>query len=201
MTGIDDRATLETLNHAFDLHASGLRINRNFRRGRNVTPLLKSTSNATPASVSFLSVPTEFIRRRFQHGLQSRILDVLQTKLQRIHLEQLGQFVHVHFACKMVGSRGESTIRTLSKRRLAVVKLNVLVWKVVLDLNAGAAGVVVVKLPRGDGAVVLHAAVHFDHTRRTKVGPVKFFLARPDEFDGLASRTRKSRRFDRAFAR
>src|SRR6185295_15760936 len=35
----------------------------------------------------------------------------------------------------------------------------------------------------------------------TKVGPIELFLARPDELDRLATRTRKPRRFDRAFAR
>src|SRR6185436_3548536 len=106
-----------------------------------------------------------------------------------------------HFAREVIGSCGEPTIRALSQWRLAVVKLNVMVRKVVLDLNARAAGVVIVKLPRGDSAVVLHPAVHFDHTRWTKVSPVEFFLARPDELDRLASSACEPRRFDRAFAR
>src|ERR1051325_6838222 len=101
----------------------------------------------------------------------------------------------------MIRSRREPAIRTLSRWRLAVMKLNVLIRKIVLDLNARAARVVIVKLPRRYCAIVLHAGADFDHARGTKVGPVEFFLARPDEFDRLATPPREPRRFDRALAR
>src|SRR5262249_57359108 len=86
------------------------------------------------------------------------------------------------------------------QRRLAVVKLNVVVRKVVLALNPRAAGVVIVNPPRRYRAVVLHARADFDHARRTKVSPVELLFARPDEPDGLATRTREPRCFDRALA-
>src|SRR6185369_1457769 len=161
----------------------------------------KPTRNAAPASLVFFATPAKLVSRRFQHRLQARILDVLQTKLHGIDIDKLGQLVNMNFTRKVIRSRGEPAIRALSQRRLAVVKLNVLVRKVILDLNTRAAGVVVMKLPRRDSAVVLHAAGHFDHACRTKVGPVEFFFARPDELDRLPTRTREPRRFDRAFAR
>src|SRR5947209_15799574 len=80
------------------------------------------------------------------------------------------------------------------------MKLIKLIWNVVLSLNGCGPGVVVVKLPRGDRAIVLDSALDIDHTGRTKIGPSEFFFAGPDEFDRLAGSFRQTRGLDRAFA-
>src|SRR3989442_7101085 len=79
------------------------------------------------------------------------------------------------------------------------MKLIKLVWNVVLSLNGRRSGVVVVKLPRGNRAVVLDTALDIDHTSRTKVGPSEFLFPRPDEFDRLAGSFCQTRGLDRAF--
>src|SRR5687768_2031105 len=100
----------------------------------------------------------------------------------------------------MIRSSRESAIRTLPERRLAAVKLNVLIGKRVLRLDRRRAGVVVVKLPRRDRAVVLHAARYFDHTCRTEIRPRELLFTRPYELHRLAARARQTCSFDRTLA-
>src|SRR5439155_13053006 len=80
------------------------------------------------------------------------------------------------------------------------MKLIKLIRNVVLSLNGCGSGVVVVKLPGGDRAVVLHAALDIDHPSGTKIGPSEFFFAGPDEFHRLARSFRQTRGLDRALA-
>src|SRR4029078_2600366 len=95
---IHDRTTLETLNHSLDLHTPGLRINRNFRGSRDVTPFLKSTRDPNAASFSLFASPPKRLCRRLQHRFQTLVFDVLQTKLNRVHIYQLRLLIHVYFA-------------------------------------------------------------------------------------------------------
>src|ERR1051326_8939085 len=112
----------------------------------------------------------------------------------------MGQLIHVNFTREVVRSRSEPAIRTLPQRRLAVVKLNILIREVVLHLNPCATGVVIVKLPRSHCAIVLHTRADFDHACRTKVSPTTLFLARTDEVARPPPSARQSRCVDRALA-
>ena len=80
------------------------------------------------------------------------------------------------------------------------MSLNVLVGNVVFDLDAGAARVVVVKIPGRDRAVSLNTALNVDHASRAKIRPGEFFFARPNELDGFSGRSRQTRSFDCALA-
>src|ERR1700681_4717038 len=80
------------------------------------------------------------------------------------------------------------------------MKLNVAVGNVVFDLDAGSAGVVVVKLPRGDRPVISRATLDIDDARGPEIRPGEFLFAGPDKLDGLSGRARQTRRFDRALA-
>src|SRR5262245_19518086 len=81
------------------------------------------------------------------------------------------------------------------------MKLNVLVWDVVLEIDPGAARVVVVKLPGRDCAVVLYATLDVNHSCRAKVGPGKFFFTGPDQLHRLIGSLCQTRRFNRSFPR
>src|SRR6185436_13876200 len=109
--------------------------------------------------------------------------DVLQTKRDWVHFDELGQLIHVNFTREVIRRRRKPTIRTLPQRRLRVVKLNVLIRKVVLDLHSGSARVVVVKLPRRYSPIILHTRTDFNHTGRTEIRPLKFLFTRPDKLD------------------
>ena len=78
---------------------------------------------------------------------------------------------------------------------------DVVVRNVVLDLNTRRAGIVVVKLPSRDGAVVFHAAPDINNAGRTKISPGKFLFARPGQLHGFTRRARQTCSFDSAFAR
>ena len=80
------------------------------------------------------------------------------------------------------------------------MKSNVVVGNVVFDLNARAAGVVVVKLPRGNRAVRLDSALDIDHAGRSKISPGEFFFARPDELHWFVRCFCEPRGFNRALA-
>src|SRR6185295_5550477 len=87
---VNDRATLKTLDHSLNLHAPGLRVHRNFCRSRNVTPLLKTTRDAAPTSLSLLPIPTKRLCGSLQNIFKALVLYVLQTKRHWIHLQELG---------------------------------------------------------------------------------------------------------------
>src|SRR5690349_24813652 len=80
------------------------------------------------------------------------------------------------------------------------MKLNILIRNVVLDLSPRGSGVVMMKLPGGDRAVVLHAGLDVDDAGGAKVRPGEFFFTRPDQFHRFAGSPRQPRRLDRAFA-
>src|SRR5437762_11488787 len=81
------------------------------------------------------------------------------------------------------------------------MKFGLLVGNVVQRADARSAGVVVVKFPRRDRAVVADAAGDLDHPRRTKVRPGEFLLARPDELYWFLCSPGQTRGFHRRFTR
>src|SRR5215831_14000143 len=72
---------------------------------------------------------------------------------------------------------------------------NIVIRNIVLDLNARGARVVVVKLPRGDGAVILHATLDVNHSRGTEIRPGELLFTRPVKFHRFARDLREPRRF------
>ena len=66
------------------------------------------------------------------------------------------------------------------------MKFDLLMGNVVQRLEGRSPGIVVMKFPGGEGAVLSHAAPDLDHPGGAEIGPGKFFLARPDELDRFA---------------
>src|SRR5207244_4682274 len=81
------------------------------------------------------------------------------------------------------------------------MKHNPPVRNVVRNLHAGGAGVVIVKIPGGHGAILAHAARNLDDTRRAEVPPGEFFLTRPRDFDRLAGGLGQASSLNRIFTR
>src|SRR5260370_10808807 len=81
------------------------------------------------------------------------------------------------------------------------MKLNGLVWNIVVDLNTRCSGVIIVKLPGGDRTVILDAALDVDNTSRAKVSPGKLFFARPHQLHWLSAGACQACGFDGAFSR
>src|SRR5216683_2727384 len=76
------------------------------------------------------------------------------------------------------------------------MKHDFLIWDVVPMLNARGAGVIVVKLPRGNRSVVAHTAGDIDNACGPKVRPGEFFFTGPYELDGFAGGLRQASGFD-----
>src|SRR5215467_15201875 len=57
------------------------------------------------------------------------------------------------------------------------------------------------EFPSRDGAVLTHAAGHFNHARGAEVRPCEFLLAGPDQLYRLTGCLRQARGFDGVFAR
>src|SRR5437667_4003900 len=76
---------------------------------------------------------------------------------------------------------------------MRLMKFALLVWNVVQRANTRAAGVVVVKFPLRNRAVIPDAAADLDHSRRAEVGPGEFLLARPDQLYRSARRSGQPR--------
>src|SRR3989442_7729948 len=83
---------------------------------------------------------------------------------------------------------------------MRLMKHDLLIRDVVTMTDAGGTGVVVVKLPRGDGSVVADAARDIDHAGRSKVSPGELLFARPHELHPLAGFARESSSFDSRIA-
>src|SRR5437667_591144 len=82
---------------------------------------------------------------------------------------------------------------------MRLMKFALLVWNVVQRANTRAAGVVVVKFPLRNRAVIPDAAADLDHSRRAEVGPGEFLLARPDQLYRSARRSGQPRGFNGRF--
>src|SRR6202521_2545108 len=80
------------------------------------------------------------------------------------------------------------------------MKLDSLVLDVVKGGDACRTGIVIMKLPAGDLAILAHSTADFDDRSGTKVGPGKFLFARPHYLDRPLRGTRQSRSLDGGFA-
>src|SRR5687767_844666 len=88
-----------------------------------------------------------------------------------------GEIVDVAFAGEMVRRRGEAAVGALAERRLRGMEDDALMRDLVGRADAGRARVVVVHLPRGDGAVLGETTGHVDHARGPEVGPGELLFA------------------------
>ena len=59
-------------------------------------------------------VPSEAFGGRLQDGAHAGVLKILEAKLQRIHPDGMGQFVHVNFAREMVRGSRQAAIGAFS---------------------------------------------------------------------------------------
>ncbi len=79
------------------------------------------------------------------------------------------------------------------------MKLDLAVRNVVGRFNSRSAGIVIVKFPRSQSAVVRYAASNFDQACGTEVRPSELFLARPNYLHRLVGKLCKARRLNGYF--
>src|ERR1700719_732490 len=96
----------------------------------------------------------------------------------------------------MIRGGGESAIRAAAQDEWNGMIFRAHIWDGVGRLNAGGTGMIIVKIPSEEFAVIGHGAFHFDDAGGTEIGPGEFFLAGPDDFDWPACGARKTRGFD-----
>src|SRR5579871_6977304 len=96
------------------------------------------------------------------------------------------QFIHVSFPRKMIRRRCQAAVGTLAQRRIRTMKLNLLICDFVGRANCRWSGIVIVKLPGDDLALLADAAFYVNHPGGAEVGPREFLFARPHEFYRLA---------------
>src|SRR5579862_6428830 len=80
------------------------------------------------------------------------------------------------------------------------MKSDALVRNIVKSVDPGSAGVVIVKLPRSNGAVARQSGGNVHYAGGTKICPGKFLFAGPLNFHRTFRRTRKPGGFDGGFA-
>ncbi|SRR5258707_15007611 len=66
-------------------------------------------------------------------------------------------------------------------------------------VQTGAAGIEISELPIFQMAVRIHGGANVYDAGRAEISPSKFFLASPDDFDGLFGGAGETRRFDCCF--
>ena len=138
--------------------------------------------------------PAEFRRGMFEHGAKPGIVEIPQPELERVKAQPLGQFVHQGLAGEVVGRRRQRPVRALplgdSVAWKAILELvrgrRSWSWRLVGRAEPGCAGVVVVKLPGSQLAVLVDAGRGFDQTGGAEVGPGELLLAGPDELHRLS---------------
>src|SRR5437899_2236790 len=99
------------------------------------------------------------------------------------------------FAREMVGRGRQGAVGPLLQGRSRGMKSDPLIRNVVQSADSRAAGVVIVKLPGRDRAVLANTAGHFNDSGRTEIGPSELFLAGPNDLDGFAGRLCQAGRF------
>src|SRR5579863_4991596 len=75
-----------------------------------------------------------------------------------------------------------------------------LIGNLVIGTDTRGSGIVVMKFPGRDGAIVAYAAGDVDNTCGAEVSPGKFFLASPDHFHWALGGPGETCRFDRSFS-
>src|SRR5262249_12012784 len=151
--------------------------------------LLPTAGDAEAVAGGRLAVaPAELLGRRLQHGPHSRVGQVLEAELQRVHPDGVSQVIEVALPGEMIGRRREGAVRALPQRGARRMELAPLVRNLVgwTRTDGGAAGIVIVELPGRDRPVLPHAAGDLNDPGRAEVGPREFLLPRPDQFDRLA---------------
>src|SRR5258708_36863110 len=106
----------------------------------------------------------------------------------------------MRLARKMIRCCRQTPIRTLSQWILRGMKLDFPVRDVVGRFNSRSTGIVIVKFPRSQSAVVRYAAANFDQACGTEVRPSELFLARPNQFHRLVHKLCEARRLNGYFA-
>ena len=125
--------------------------------------------------------PAELVGGGVEDGEQARLGKVLAAEGERVHVDGVGQLVHEGLAGEVVGGGGEAAIRALAQRRLGRVILRNRAGYVIGRGQAGVAGVVVVMLPGGDGAVGRDGGFELHEAGGAEVGPGELLFAGPDE--------------------
>ena len=198
MVGIDNRPAIERRDRPENFDAAALLVRKHLRASGHVRAFFGSCRQSESVSAAARRpAPADGFGRGFQNGPQTRVLEIFQAEIQRVHFHGVSQLVHVRFAGKMIGCGRQCAIRALpQRRRVCVVDLALLIGNGVRTPQAGAAGVVIVKFPGGDRAVLRHSAGNVNDSGRAEIGPGKFLLTRPDQFDRLPGGLGQSRGFD-----
>src|ERR1700691_4810136 len=156
---VDERAALKSRNDTGDFYVARGAVDADLHARRNISQLFVSACDAKALARRRLRIsPTELLSRGGKDGAQAVVCQILQAELERIHLDLVSEFVHEGFAREMIRGGGERAIRALTERRIHLMKLEALIRDVVESLNSSGAGIVVVKLPCRNCAVVAHAA-------------------------------------------
>src|SRR5579863_8731665 len=157
MIRVHHRAAFERLHHAYDFRTAAL--HGHLGAGCHVTAFFKTQHQSVATSRTVLELsPTELLRGRLEDSSLPLVLEVLQAELQRIHVHSMRELVDMAFAREVVGGRRKPAVRALAQRRVRRMKYGTLVRKIVSALHAGRAGVIVMKLPSSNRAVLAHAA-------------------------------------------
>src|SRR5258706_12445996 len=114
---IDNWATLECFAHMFNPDRI-LAVNFDFDAGRHVRTLF-CTARKPHAKVSTLpgraGFPIKFLRGGFEYGAQPLIIEVGESKLERIHSRGGCELIHEAFARKIICGGGEAAIRAMAQ--------------------------------------------------------------------------------------
>src|SRR5262249_52362141 len=199
--GVDDGAAFKGRHDAHELHLAAGAVHGDLGAVGHVTGFLEAAGD--PEAMirrGFRFAPTESFRRRFQHGAQPFVFQVLQAEIEWIQLQARSQLVNVNFAREVVGGRSQRAIRPLAQRIIRAVKDVALLLNRVNRLQPRIPGIVIVKIPGCDNAVFADAARHINYTSGTEIGPGELFFARPDRLDRLARGFGQARGLDRRFA-
>ena len=165
MFGVGDGAAVERGNGANHFDCAGFGVGGDFGASGKVTAFFCAAGNAEAAAFSrFRRTPAERFCGGLENGAEAVVLEIFEPKLEWIYFDGAGEFVHVRLAGEIVGGGGKAAIGTLAQRRFGIVEGDLLVVNFVRRADAGAAGVVVVKFPRRERAVVADVPLEISMT-------------------------------------
>src|SRR4029077_10255804 len=99
-----------------------------------------------------------------------------------------------------IRGRGQRAVGTLPQWRIGVVENRTLLRNIVQSADCGTAGIVVMKIPGRDLAIVAHTTANLDQTGGPEIRPRKLLLAGPNKLDRLPGRFRQAGSLHGGFA-